>query len=131
MSHFTRIATKLVDRRHLLAALDDLGFAYEEGDVAIRGYQGNRTKVAIRVPTSHSGYDIGFVPTGADGDGPYELVADWFGIRDIDRNELVAVLTRRYAYHATRESLEREGFGLVSEEQEVDGRIHLVLRRMA
>lgn len=129
MSHFTRIATKLVERRHLLAALTDLGYAYEEGNVQIRGYQGNRTRVAIRVPTSHAGYDIGFARAGPD--GPYELVADWFGIRDIDRHDLLAALTRRYAYHATRESLEREGFGLVSEEQEVDGRIHLVLRRLA
>lgn len=127
MSHFTRVRTTLAEREHLLAALDDLGHAHEEGAVEIRGYQGNRTTVEIKVPTANAGYDVGFVRTG----GAYEMVADWWGIRDIDRDELVAALTRRYAYHATKATLEREGFGLVSEETEVDGRVHLVLRRMA
>jgi hypothetical protein len=126
MSHFTRIKTKLVEREHLLAALDDLGYAYEEGSVQIRGYRGYRQAVEIRVPTKNPGYDIGFTR----GDGAYDLVADWYGIRDIQQKQLVADLARRYAYHATKASLEREGFGLVSEETDVDGRVHLVLRRM-
>jgi len=127
MSHFTTIKTKLAERQYLLAALTDLGYAYREGQVQIRGYGGNRTTAEIAVATSNPGYDIGFTP-GQDG---YQLVADWWGIRDIKQDELVAALTRRYAYHAARASLEREGFALVSEESEIDGRIHLVLRRVA
>jgi hypothetical protein len=126
MSHFTRLRTKLAEREHLLAALGDLGYAYEQGQVEIRGYQGKRAKVDVKVATSNAGYDIGFARRG----GAYEVVADWWGIRDIDRDEMVGALTRRYAYHATKASLEREGFGLVSEEAGVDGRVHLVLRRM-
>jgi hypothetical protein len=128
MSHFTRLETKLVDRAHLLAALTDLGYTYEEGDVEIGGYNGRRTKVDVKVPTSNPAYDVGFVREG----DRYELVADWLMLRNVvDRNQLLAAVTRRYAYHATIENLQREGFGLVSEEQEVDGRVHLVLRRMA
>jgi uncharacterized protein DUF1257 len=126
MSHFTRLKTKLVERQHLTAALTDLGYTYQDGEVDIRGYGGNRARVDIKVPTANPGYDIGFAQ-GKDG---YEMVADWWGIADIDRDELIASLTRRYAYHATRASLEREGFGLVSEEAQADGRIHLVLRRV-
>ncbi len=128
MSHFTRIETKLVDRNHLLAALTDLGYRYEEGDVEIGGYNGQRTKVDIKVPTAKAAYDIGFVRE-AD---RYELVADWLMLRNVvDRNELLAAVTRRYAYHATLDRLQQEGFGLVTEEREADGRVHLVLRRMA
>jgi hypothetical protein len=127
MSHFTRIKTKLAEKEYLLAALDDLGYRYQDGAVQIRGYAGKRTPVEIAVPTSNPGYDIGFAP----GDGGYHLVADWWGIRDIDQNQLIASLTRRYAYHAARASLEREGFALVSEESQAGGRIHLVLRRIA
>lgn len=127
MSHFTRLRTKLVERRFVLAALDDLGLTHEEGDVTVRGLGGATTKAEIRVPTSDPRFDIGFVSDG----GAFEIVADWWGVKDWSQEELVASLTRRYAYHAARESLEREGFGLVSEEQQADGRIHLVLRRMA
>jgi hypothetical protein len=129
VSHFTRLRTKLVERRFLLAALDDLGLSHEEGDVAVRGLGGSTTQAQIRVPTSDPRFDIGFVAS-ANG-GAYEVVADWWGVKDWTQDELVASLTRRYAYHAARESLEREGFGLVTEEVQADGRIHLVLRRMA
>jgi hypothetical protein len=128
MSHFTRLRTKLVERRFVLAALDDLGLRHEEGDLSVRGLGGATTKAKIRVPTSDPRFDIGFTPSA---DGAYEIVADWFGVKDWSQADLVASLTRRYAYHATRESLEKEGFGLVAEEQQPDGRIHLVLRRMA
>jgi len=126
MSHFTRLQTRLVEREHLTAALGDLGYRYQEGEVEIRGYGGNRTSVEIKVPTSNAGYDIGF----ARGESGYDMVADWWGIHDINRDELLASLTRRYAYHATRASLAREGFDLVSEQTQTDGRVHLLLRRM-
>lgn len=126
MSHFTRLKTKLVEREHLTAALTDLGYRYQEGEVEIRGYGGNRARVEIKVPTSNAGYDIGFA-RGTDG---YELVADWWGIHDINRDELLASLTGRYAYHATRATLAREGFALASEQTHEDGRVHLLLRRM-
>ena len=127
MSHFTRLRTKLVERRFVLAALDDLGMPHEVGDVTVRGLGGATTKAEIRIPTSDPRFDVGLVR--AD-DGAYEVVADWFGVKDWTEESLVASLTRRYAYHAARESLEREGFGLVAEEVAEDGRVHLVLRRM-
>ena len=75
MSHFTRIKTQIVEKKYLPRALQDLNYAYEEGDVEIRGYGGNRIAVEIKIPTSNRGYDIGFRKSG----DAYELVADWYG----------------------------------------------------
>jgi len=127
MSHFTSVKTKMVVREHLTGALEDLGYQYEESDVEIRGYGGNRTKVQIRVPTANAGYDIGFTRSGDS----YELIADWWGIQDIQPKAFVADLTKRYAYRATRATLEEQGFALVDEEVAPDGRLHLTLRRTA
>jgi hypothetical protein len=57
------------------------------------------------------------------------MVADWWGIRGIKRDQLVQQLTQRYAYQAARTKLAEQGFELVEEEQQKDGRIHLMLRR--
>jgi hypothetical protein len=126
MSHFTRIKTRMVERAHLLAALRDLGYTPQEGEVQARGFAGGRAQVEIKIPT-RGGYDIGFRPT-AEG---YEVVADWWGVRGVKQKTFVEQLTQRYAYHAARAKLEEQGFALVTEEKQSDGRIHLVLRRMA
>lgn len=127
MSHFTTLKTKMVEREPLERALTDLGYRYETGNVEIRGYGGNRTGVEIKVPTADAGYDLGFRNTG----GAYELVADWWGITGIDRDALLPRLHQRYAYHATRAKLAEQGFELADEQVERDGRIHLLLRRVA
>ncbi|MGH9937258.1 MAG: DUF1257 domain-containing protein [Blastocatellia bacterium] len=127
MSHFTRIKTQIVEKKYLTRALQDLNYAYEEGSVEIRGYGSTRTAVEIKIPTSNRGYDIGFRKSG----DAYDLVADWYGIRDIDQKQFVQQLTQRYVYHATKEKLEEQGFALVTEEVERDGRVHLTLRRVA
>jgi hypothetical protein len=126
MSHFTRIKTQLIERDYLTRALADLGYSWEEGTVEVRGYAGNRAQVDLRVPTRTPGYDIGFQKCG----DAYELVADWWGIKDVVREPFLRKLTQRYAYHAARAQLEQQGFALVSEEQSEVGQIHLLLRRM-
>lgn len=125
MSHFTSIKTKIVEKEYLKQALSDLGHAYQDGNVQIRGYNGNRTQVEIAVPTKSSGYDIGFRKSG----NAYEAVADWWGIRDINQGHFLQQVNQRYAYHAARAKLEEQGFSLVSEEVQEGERIHLVLRR--
>jgi hypothetical protein len=126
MSHFTRIKTQMVEAEYLTQTLADLGYPYEEGDAEIRGYGGKRTHVEIKVPTQGRGYDIGFRKSGES----YEIVADWWGIRDVNQKDFQRQVTQRYAYNVARAKLERQGFNLVSEEVEQNGQIHLVLRRM-
>jgi hypothetical protein len=45
--------------------------------------------------------------------------------------QILQDISQRYIYHLTRQKLEAQGFAVASEETQKDGRIHLVLRRMA
>ena len=125
MSHITRIKTQIMEKEHLLRALTDLGYRYEEGDLEIKSAGVEKTRVEIKVPVRMS-YDIGFrsSPKG------YEIVADWWGVRGVNQKDFTERLLQRYAYYATRAKLEAQGFALV-EETNKEGQIHLTLRRMA
>ncbi len=126
MSHFTRIKTQMVEQEYLTQALTDLNYSWEVGNVQIRGYAGRRTPVEIKIPTQNRKYDIGFQKVG----DAYEIVADWWGIRDINRTQFQQQLTQRYAYHAARAKLAQQGFSLVSEDVQEGEQIRLVLRRV-
>ncbi len=126
MSHFTSIKTQMVIRGYIKQAVESAGYTCVEGDVEIRGYNGQSTRVELRVPTQNQGYDIGFRRTG----NAYEMVADWWGIHGIDQKQFLQKVIQQYAYHATKAKLEEQGFDLVSEESQSGGQIHLKLRRM-
>jgi hypothetical protein len=127
MSHFTTIKTQLADAECLRRALRDLGCRYAEGQLEVRDYSGNRVPVEICVPTKSKDYAIGFRKVG----DTYQCVADWASVRGRKQESFIQQVTQRYAYHATRASLEAQGFAVAAEETLKDGRIHLVLRRMA
>lgn len=126
MSHFSRIQTKITQKPFLLAALKDLGFTYEEGNLQVRSLSGQKASVQIKVSLPLS-FDLGF----AEKDGAYEVVADWAGINGLKRKEFIDHLTQRYAYQAARGKLEAQGFTLVEEREQETGQIRLLLRRMA
>lgn len=126
MSHFTTIKTKIAEREHLLKALQDLGYEYEVGDLSIRGDMLLPMPVEVRLKPKWFSRAIGFRKSGET----YDCVADWTGVRGVQRNEFVQQVNHRYAYHATRAKLEEQGFTVAEEKQEEDGRVHLVLRRM-
>lgn len=126
MSHFTRLQTRLVQRQHVVQALQDLGYDVRQGGVEIQGYMGTRTAVDFMVPSGTPGYDIGF-RQGGDG---YEVVADWWGIKDLQQEVFLQRLTQRYAYCAVRRQLEEQGFTLVGEEQTAEEGLRLTLRRV-
>ena len=126
MSHFTTVKTRIVSKEHLKKALDDMEMAYQEGQVSIRGYGGKTTSVEIKIPTRNQGYDLGFRKRG----DTYELVADWYGIKDINQNELLQRLNQRYAYNVAKDQLESQDFTIVEETVEQDQTIHISVRRM-
>lgn len=126
MSHFSRLKTQIVEKEFLLMALDDLGYAHEEGQLSVRGFGGQQMTVEVKVPVRLSN-DIGFRKSGEN----YEIVADWWGVRGIKEKEFAQKVMQRYAYHVTRAKLEQQGFALVEEQVKETGQIHLVLRRMA
>ena len=125
MSHFSRVKTKLVKKEHLVQALSDLGYQTTEGNVEIRGFNGQKMKVDVKVPTKNPGYDLGFRKV----DNVYELVADWYGIADINPEKFLNQVNQRYAYHAVRTRMEEQGFAVVEEENKADKTIHLTVRR--
>jgi hypothetical protein len=125
MSHFSRLKTQIVEKEYLLKALSDLGYQYEEGELNVRGFNGNQAKVEVVIHRPLS-YDIGFRRSGDS----YEIVADWFGVRGLKQKDFANQVMQRYAYHVTRDKLEQQGFDLVEEKAE-KGQVRLVLRRMA
>lgn len=126
MSHFSRIQTQMVDKEFVIKALQDLGFAFQEGEQQVNGFGGQKTAVDIRIPLKFS-YDIGLAKRGSS----YEIIADWYGVRGLNQKDFSQKLTQRYAYHATRAKLEKQGFAMVEEKVEETGQIRLVLRRMS
>lgn len=126
MSHFTTIKTKIVSLDHLKAVLTDLNMAYDEGPVNIRGFGGKTTQVQLKVPTNSPGYDLGFQQQA----GTYDLVADWWGIKDIKQEDFLQRLTQRYAYNVAKDRLAEQDFTIVEETIEQDQTIHICVRRM-
>ena len=126
MSHFTRIKTRIVKKDCLIQALRDLGYAVQEGRLKIRGYGGNQTEVEVMMPTNNPGYDLGFKKSG----DVYEMVADWYGIEDIQPDTFLEQVQQRYAYHTVLERMQEQGFELVEEENLKDRTIHLTVRRV-
>ncbi|MEN6410224.1 MAG: DUF1257 domain-containing protein [Anaerolineaceae bacterium] len=125
MSHISRIKTQMVDKTLLLAALKDLGYAFKDQPSVLHGF-GARTPVDIVVSAGPLKGEIGLRKSGE----VYEIIADWWGVHGITQKQFTDKLAQRYAYLATRNKLEEQGFSLVSEQTEKDGRIHILLRRM-
>jgi len=129
VSHFSRVRTALRDREVLTASLKELGYEVAEGGT-IRSRDGFR-EVDLSISTKN-GNGIGFVK---DGDGCYNLVADWWGIGRKDRqildrlNGTLARVQRTYAERMIREQVEKEGFSLVERREDEDGSIRIMVRR--
>lgn len=125
MSHFTKLNTQITNQAYLVKALQHLGYSPEEGQLHVRGFGGNRTEVDVRIPSKASHYDVGFHREGTHS----VCVADWYGVRGIRQQEFLQSLTQQYASIAVKDQLAAQGF-LLAEEKQVEGQIHLVLRRM-
>jgi hypothetical protein len=135
MSHFTSIATKIVSAKHLVLALNDLGFQTVEvhaNPEPLIGYRGDTRaqKAHVIIRRQYIGLisnDIGFAQNAQ---GTFDAV-----ISDYDRNTYdhawLQKLTQRYAYKVSRDMLDQQRFSLVEEKAEKDGTIRLTVRRMA
>ena len=52
MSHFTKVHTKITDLECLKQALEDLQYAYREGEVRVRGWRGQWSEADLVVDSS-------------------------------------------------------------------------------
>ena len=114
--------TQMVEKKYLTQALSDLGHAWREGPARL-GLFGPRVDIKVQV----RGHNVGFRKAGKT----YEMVVVGERGWSTSRAQFLQQVSQRYAYHAARAKLEEQGFTLASEEVQEDGRIHLVLRRMA
>jgi hypothetical protein len=130
LSHISRFQTQMMQKEYVLQALKDLGYNYEEGEFKVSGFGSERAVAQIKISLRLSN-DIGLRETPEG----YQIIADWFGVHGINQKDFTQKLMQRYAYNATRATLEAQGFNLVEEEVTQAGKakeqIRLVLRRMA
>jgi hypothetical protein len=129
MLHFNHTTTQLVERDYILLALKDLGYAYrvqtECETLRVRGAGGYYIRVEIKIATRNPDYAIGLRRVGQS----YQVVADWWGVRFITRQEFLRRLTQRYAYHAALASLQEQGFSVVREEMNPYGEVHFLVQK--
>ncbi|WP_321504852.1 DUF1257 domain-containing protein [uncultured Methanoregula sp.] len=130
MSHYSRVKTAFHNRKALVACLIKLGYQVET-DTVIKGHHGEHTvDIAAK---NRQGYGIGFVKGQ---DGSYDMVADWWGVSGTDEQKILQDLSRQaesiqkeYARKMILEQTAREGYELVSETNEEDGSVRIVVRR--
>jgi hypothetical protein len=118
MSHFQRIRTQIREREHLIAALRDLHYEFQEGEhLEVRGWSGNRETAQVVVNTG-SNYDIGFKRQTQE----YEVVADWWGVEgntQIRQEQFMQQVNRQYAYNLIRDQAREQNL-IVEEEQTLE-----------
>ena len=126
MSHFQRIRTQIREQEHLVQALRDLHYQFQEGEnLVVRGYSGNRETAQVVVNTG-SNYDIGFQRKAQE----YEVVADWWGVQGnspIRQEAFMQQVNRQYAYNLIRDQAREQNL-IVEEEQTMEnGDVVIVL----
>lgn len=130
MSHYSRIKTQFHNREALVASLKNLGYEVAT-DTVIRGHHGEHT-VDIAAKTAN-GYGIGFVKSS---DGTFDMVADWWGVTGTDERKVTQELAqaagtiqKEYAMKMVLEQAAKDGFEVVSQTEEQDGSLRIVVRR--
>ncbi|NLD56753.1 MAG: DUF1257 domain-containing protein [Methanomicrobiales archaeon] len=130
MSHYSRIKTQFHNRDALVACLKQMGHTVET-DAVIRGHHGeHQVDIAVKMK---KGCGIGFVQ-GAD--GTYDMVADWWGVAGTDErkmtqelSEAAGTIQKEYAKQMVLSSAAKDGFSVVSQAEEADGSVRIVVRR--
>jgi hypothetical protein len=136
MSHLTTIKTRLVSGKHIVQALQAMGYAdvkYLKHPQSMQGFFGSSIKKEAEIIIRKKDFtvsgllaDVGF---SKNGQGEF----DWI-ITEEDRLKLgddwYNQLSQRYSYYIVMNSLEQQGFSQVEMEREEDQSIRLVMRRM-
>ena len=125
MSHFVNIRTQIREREHLVQALRDLHYQFQDGqNLQIRGWQGNRETADVVVNTG-SAYDIGFRRQAEE----YEMVADWRGVErscKLRQQSFVQEVSRQYAYNVIRAQAHEQDMVFESEQTLENGDVVIV-----
>ena len=126
MSHFTSIKTKLYDRATIEKSLSDLNIEWEAGNNTVRGYK-NQEQTADIVIRQNNNHDIGFKWNNNE----YELVTDlmfWNQAYSVDK--FLNQIHQRYAFNLITKVSEEQSLQFVEAENQQDGSIRLLLRKV-
>ena len=130
MSHYSRVRTQFRHREALISCLVSLGHEVAT-DTVIRGHHGEHS-VDIAVKTA-DGCGVGFIKGP---DGTYDMVADWWGVTGVNEREMTknlaaqaGAIQKAYAKRMVLEQAALDGFEVVSENEEQDGTLRIVVRR--
>ena len=127
MSHFSTIKTKLKESESLIKALNQLGYAINQDEKFIKGYQGKFTAVDISMELDGN-TQVGFKWDNIS--NSYELVTDldlWKFNLPVER--FISKVTQMYAYQTIISKTEEDGYQLVEQNNKQDGSIELVLTK--
>ncbi len=134
MSHYSKIATQIVERDSLVQALNELGYSnIELHDVPqnLYGYQGDlrpeTAEVIIRRQfISGESNDIGFKKNS---DGNYQAIISEYD-QELLGSDWLGQVCQRYAERAVVNKLRIQGFEVAEKRLDpVTKKVHLVLRR--
>jgi hypothetical protein len=130
MSHFSRVRTTFRHREALVQCLKEMGFTVEE-NTTVQGHHGCHT-VDIAA-TTKQGFGIGFV---RNNDGNFDMVADWWGVKARSQTKMVeelraqaGAIQKEYAKMLVLEQTVKDGFEVISQTEEKDGTVRIVVRR--
>ena len=127
MSHFSTVKTELRQLEPLVKALEDMGYAPDQGERPVRGYRGQTVTADLAIAVQDGG-DIGFRWNSTS--ESYELVTDldlWKQQIPVER--FLSKLTQRYALNTVLAATAKEGFQVAEQTQTEDGSIELVVTR--
>jgi len=126
MSHFTKIKTKLYDRAIIEKSLSDLNIEWEAGTNTVRGYN-NQEQSADIVIRQNNNHDIGFKWNNTE----YELVTDlMFWNQSYSVDKFLNQVHQRYAFNLITKVSEEQSLHFVESENQEDGSIRLLLRKV-
>lgn len=139
MSHYTVVATTITSRKHLISALQDMGFKrhmIEESDnlLPLKGFQGDVRKQQANVRIKGSGWRGQNYVGGMSNDLGFELQNDGtylFHVSDYDKGKYNSTwqeqLINHYSKHVVQEDIEMAGFYITEEQVMKNGEIRLTV----
>ena len=124
MSHFTTLKTKLTDKDVLVKALNTLSYATQENVLLDNPVNHQHEQVRVEVGiTRYVGFKLG-------DDGTLHLVAEldaWVEPITVDR--FLEKVTQEYARETVLETVQEQGYTVVSEHKSVENTIEIVAER--
>ena len=124
MSHFTTLKTKLTDTNVLVKALNRLNYATEENVLLENPSDHDHKQWEVEVGiTRYVGFKMGV-------DGTLHLVAELDAWKEpITVERFIEKVTQEYARETVMETVQKQGYTVVSEQKSVENTIEIVAEK--